>query len=93
MPLGYFQGSCPLFLPRKQSVTPKVFTWFSCYGYPLLNSLCGCRWDEGCVQHIAHICEEIPMSSEELEFLIEKILRCRGHGVMGSGFTVTGGAG
>lgn len=41
----------------------------------LLNSLCGCQWDEGCVQHIAHMCDEIPMSSEELEFLIENILR------------------
>lgn len=41
----------------------------------LFNSLCGCRWDVGCVQHIAHVCQEIPMTSEELLFLIEKILR------------------
>ena len=41
----------------------------------LLNSLCGCRWDSGCVQRIAHMCQEIPMSSDELEFLIQKILR------------------
>ncbi len=45
----------------------------------LLNSLCGCRWEEGegCVQHIAHMSQEIPMSSDELEFLIDKILRYR----------------
>ena len=42
----------------------------------LLNSLCGCRWDTTCVQHIAHMCQEIPMDSDELEFLINKILRC-----------------
>lgn len=41
----------------------------------LLNSLCGCRWDPECVQHIAHMCQEISMNSEELQFLIEKILR------------------
>lgn len=49
----------------------------------LLNSLCGCRWDEGCVQHIAHMCDEIPMSSEELEFLVGKILRCQHAEIMG----------
>lgn len=42
----------------------------------LLNSLCGCRWDTACVQHVAHMCQEIPMDTEELEFLINKILRC-----------------
>lgn len=41
----------------------------------LLNSLCGCRWDPGCVQHIAHMCQEVPMDDEELRFLVEKILR------------------
>ena len=41
----------------------------------LLNSLCGCRWDTGSVQHIAHMCQEIPMETDELDFLINKILR------------------
>ncbi len=41
----------------------------------LLNSLCGCRWESSCVQHIVHISLEIPMDSEELKFLVEKIFR------------------
>ena len=64
----------PLPLPPPENGVEGEMSGDSQKGH-LLNSLCGCRWDTGCVQHIAHMCQEIPMTSDELEFLIEKILR------------------
>ena len=33
------------------------------------------RWEPSCVLYIADMCKDISMTSEELEFLIQKILR------------------
>ena len=41
----------------------------------LMNSLFGCRWDTSCVLHVTDTCREIPMSEDELKFLIQKILQ------------------
>ena len=40
-----------------------------------LNSCQFCSWEPSCVLHIADMCKDIFMTSEELEFLIQKILR------------------
>jgi len=45
------------------------------YKSHLLNSLCSCRWAPSSVLHVTNMCREIPMTSDELQFLIEKILR------------------
>ena len=34
-----------------------------------------CRWEPSCVLYIADMCKDINMTSEELEFLIQKVLR------------------
>ena len=41
-----------------------------------LHCMCGCRWASSSVLHVANMCRDIPMSQDELQFLIEKILRC-----------------
>ncbi|XP_048585448.1 Fanconi anemia group I protein isoform X2 [Nematostella vectensis] len=45
------------------------------YKSQLLNTLCSSRWDPQCVVHLAAMFRDIPMSSDELRFVIEKILR------------------
>ncbi|XP_076588504.1 Fanconi anemia group I protein [Chaetodon auriga] len=41
----------------------------------LINSLCSSRWDPQCVIHLTTMFRDVPLSSEELRFLVEKILR------------------
>ncbi|KAK3697034.1 hypothetical protein QZH41_012504 [Actinostola sp. cb2023] len=45
------------------------------YKKHLLNSLCSSRWDPQCVIHLASMFRDIPMSNEELRFVIEKLQR------------------
>ncbi|XP_039978862.1 Fanconi anemia group I protein [Xiphias gladius] len=41
----------------------------------LINSLCSSRWDPQCVIHLTTMFRDVPLSSEELQFLVEKVLR------------------
>ncbi|XP_039521915.1 Fanconi anemia group I protein isoform X3 [Pimephales promelas] len=45
------------------------------YKKQLINSLCSSRWDPHCVIHLTTMFRDVPLSAEELQFLIEKILR------------------
>nr|XP_046248910.1 Fanconi anemia group I protein [Scatophagus argus]XP_046248911.1 Fanconi anemia group I protein [Scatophagus argus]XP_046248912.1 Fanconi anemia group I protein [Scatophagus argus] len=45
------------------------------YKKQLINSLCSSRWDPQCVIHLTTMFRDVPLSSEELRFLVEKILR------------------
>ncbi|XP_018519642.1 LOW QUALITY PROTEIN: Fanconi anemia group I protein [Lates calcarifer] len=45
------------------------------YKKQLINSLCSSRWDPQCVIHLTTMFRDVPLSSEELQFLVEKILR------------------
>uniref|UniRef100_A0A3B4DFR9 FA complementation group I n=1 Tax=Pygocentrus nattereri TaxID=42514 RepID=A0A3B4DFR9_PYGNA len=45
------------------------------YKKQLINSLCSSRWDPQCVIHLTTMFRDVPLSPEELQFLIEKILR------------------
>ncbi|XP_057185886.1 Fanconi anemia group I protein isoform X2 [Triplophysa rosa] len=45
------------------------------YKKQLINSLCSSRWDPQCVIHLTTMFRDVPLSAEELQFLIEKILR------------------
>ncbi|XP_029288868.1 Fanconi anemia group I protein isoform X1 [Cottoperca gobio] len=45
------------------------------YKKQLINSLCSSRWDPKCVIHLTTMFRDVPMSSEELQFLVEKVLR------------------
>ncbi|XP_071359048.1 Fanconi anemia group I protein [Trachinotus anak] len=45
------------------------------YKKQLINSLCSSRWDPQCVIHLTTMFRDVPLSSEELQFLMEKILR------------------
>ncbi|XP_038155944.1 Fanconi anemia group I protein [Cyprinodon tularosa] len=45
------------------------------YKKQLINSLCSSRWDPQCVIHLTTMFRDVPMSSEELQFLVEKVLR------------------
>ncbi|KAI4888539.1 hypothetical protein NFI96_013036 [Prochilodus magdalenae] len=45
------------------------------YKKQLINSLCSSRWDHQCVIHLTTMFRDVPLSPEELQFLIEKILR------------------
>ncbi|KAM9375874.1 Fanconi anemia group I protein [Pholidichthys leucotaenia] len=45
------------------------------YKKQLINSLCSSRWDPQCVIHLTTVFRDVPLSSEELQFLVEKILR------------------
>ncbi|KAK3789845.1 hypothetical protein RRG08_055131 [Elysia crispata] len=41
----------------------------------LINSLCSCRWVPSVALHMAPLFKDIPLSQDELKFLIQKILR------------------
>ncbi|GFO34133.1 fanconi anemia group i protein-like [Plakobranchus ocellatus] len=41
----------------------------------LINSLCSCRWAPSVALHMAPLFKDIPLSPDELKFLIQKILR------------------
>ncbi|XP_015758447.1 PREDICTED: Fanconi anemia group I protein-like [Acropora digitifera] len=45
------------------------------YKRHLLNTLCSSRWDPQCAIHLAAIFRDIPMTPDELRFVIEKIIR------------------
>ncbi|XP_031554270.1 Fanconi anemia group I protein-like [Actinia tenebrosa] len=45
------------------------------YKRQILNSLCSSRWDSQCVIHLAAMFRDVPMSSEELRFVIDKLQR------------------
>ncbi|XP_047451678.1 Fanconi anemia group I protein isoform X2 [Mugil cephalus] len=45
------------------------------YKKQLINSLCSSRWDPQCVIHLTTMFRDVPLSSEELQFLVDKILR------------------
>ncbi|XP_037538637.1 Fanconi anemia group I protein isoform X2 [Nematolebias whitei] len=45
------------------------------YKKQVINSLCSSRWDPQCVIHLTTMFRDVPLSSEELQFLVEKILR------------------
>uniref|UniRef100_A0A3B4YFJ0 FA complementation group I n=1 Tax=Seriola lalandi dorsalis TaxID=1841481 RepID=A0A3B4YFJ0_SERLL len=45
------------------------------YKKQLINSLCSSRWDPQCVIHLTTMFRDVPLSSEELQFLMEKVLR------------------
>ncbi|KAL7401953.1 hypothetical protein ABVT39_007309 [Epinephelus coioides] len=45
------------------------------YKKQLINSLCSSRWDPQCVIHLTTMFRDVPLSSEELQFLVEKVLR------------------
>ncbi|KAM8750534.1 Fanconi anemia group I protein isoform 1-T2 [Acanthopagrus schlegelii] len=45
------------------------------YKKQLINSLCSSRWDPQCVIHLTTMFRDVPLSSEELRFLVEKVLR------------------
>ncbi|NWS98528.1 FANCI protein, partial [Mionectes macconnelli] len=41
----------------------------------LINTLCSSKWDPQCVIHLANMFRDIPLSEEELQFVVEKVLR------------------
>nr|XP_006139350.1 Fanconi anemia group I protein [Pelodiscus sinensis] len=41
----------------------------------LINTLCSSRWDHQCVIHLANMFRDIPLNAEELQFVVEKVLR------------------
>ncbi|KAM8890961.1 Fanconi anemia group I protein isoform 2-T2 [Spinachia spinachia] len=45
------------------------------YKKQLINSLCSSRWNPQCVIHLTTMFRDVPLSSEELQFLVEKVLR------------------
>ncbi|TMS05108.1 Fanconi anemia group I protein-like protein [Larimichthys crocea] len=45
------------------------------YKKQLINSLCSSRWDPQCVIHLTTMFRDVPLSSEELRFVVEKVLR------------------
>ncbi|XP_037834228.1 Fanconi anemia group I protein isoform X2 [Kryptolebias marmoratus] len=45
------------------------------YKKQVINSLCSSRWDPQCVIHLTTMFRDVPLSSEELQFLVEKVLR------------------
>ncbi|KAM6926892.1 Fanconi anemia group I protein [Lycodopsis pacificus] len=45
------------------------------YKKQLINSLCSSRWDPQCVIHLTTMFRDVPLSSEELQFVVEKVLR------------------
>uniref|UniRef100_UPI0037E9ACE8 Fanconi anemia group I protein n=1 Tax=Semicossyphus pulcher TaxID=241346 RepID=UPI0037E9ACE8 len=45
------------------------------YKKQLINSLCSSRWDPECVIHLTTMFRDVPLSSEELHFVVEKVLR------------------
>ncbi|XP_074533359.1 Fanconi anemia group I protein isoform X1 [Halichoeres trimaculatus] len=45
------------------------------YKKQLINTLCSSRWDSQCVIHLTTMFRDVPLSSEELQFVFEKVLR------------------
>ncbi|XP_020786733.1 Fanconi anemia group I protein [Boleophthalmus pectinirostris] len=45
------------------------------YKKQLINSLCSSRWDPQCVIHLTTMFRDVPLSPEELKFVVEKVLR------------------
>ncbi|XP_020616716.1 Fanconi anemia group I protein-like [Orbicella faveolata] len=45
------------------------------YKRHLLNTLCSSRWDPQCAIHLAAVFRDVPMTSDELRFVMEKIVR------------------
>uniref|UniRef100_A0A3B3YAB2 FA complementation group I n=1 Tax=Poecilia mexicana TaxID=48701 RepID=A0A3B3YAB2_9TELE len=45
------------------------------YKKQLINSLCSSRWDPQCVIHLTTMFRDVPLSAEELQFLVDKVLR------------------
>ncbi|XP_066558133.1 Fanconi anemia group I protein [Amia ocellicauda] len=45
------------------------------YKKQLINSLCSSRWDPHCVIHLTSMFRDVPVSVEELQFVVEKVLR------------------
>ncbi|KAM9352409.1 Fanconi anemia group I protein [Symphorus nematophorus] len=45
------------------------------YKKQLINSLCSSRWNPQCVIHLTTMFRDVPLSSEELRFVVEKVLR------------------
>ncbi|XP_030586920.1 Fanconi anemia group I protein [Archocentrus centrarchus] len=45
------------------------------YKKQLINSLCSSRWDPQCVIHLTTMFRDVPLSSDELQFVVEKVLR------------------
>uniref|UniRef100_A0A8D0H2M9 FA complementation group I n=1 Tax=Sphenodon punctatus TaxID=8508 RepID=A0A8D0H2M9_SPHPU len=41
----------------------------------LINTLCSSRWDHQCVIHLTSMFRDVPLSAEELQFVVEKVLR------------------
>ncbi|KAM6937756.1 Fanconi anemia group I protein [Xenentodon cancila] len=41
----------------------------------MINSLCSSRWDPQCVIHLTTMFRDVPLSSEELQFLVDKVGR------------------
>ncbi|NXN73316.1 FANCI protein, partial [Himantopus himantopus] len=41
----------------------------------LINTLCSSKWDPRSVIHLANMFRDIPLSGEELQFVVEKVLR------------------
>ncbi|XP_009274903.1 PREDICTED: Fanconi anemia group I protein [Aptenodytes forsteri] len=41
----------------------------------LINTLCSSKWDPWTVIHLANMFRDIPLSAEELQFVVEKVLR------------------
>eukprot|EP00062_Callorhinchus_milii_P022135 gi/632979592/ref/XP_007906555.1/ PREDICTED: Fanconi anemia group I protein [Callorhinchus milii] len=45
------------------------------YKKQLINTLCSSRWEPKCVIHLASMFRDVPVSVEELQFVVEKVLR------------------
>ncbi|XP_036398034.1 Fanconi anemia group I protein [Megalops cyprinoides] len=45
------------------------------YRKQLINSLCSSRWDPHCVIQLTSMFRDVPLSKEELQFVVEKVLR------------------
>ncbi|XP_028264400.1 Fanconi anemia group I protein isoform X2 [Parambassis ranga] len=45
------------------------------YKKQLINSLCSSRWDPQCVIHLTTMFRDVPLSLEELQFVVEKVIR------------------
>ncbi|XP_029909717.1 Fanconi anemia group I protein [Myripristis murdjan] len=45
------------------------------YKKQLINSLCSSRWDPQCVIHLTTMFRDVPLAPEELQFVVEKVLR------------------
>jgi Fanconi anemia group I protein len=57
-----------------QSVSCGTMEGFE-YKSQVLNNVCAIKWHGGSVIHLANMFRDIPMSTEELKFVIDKIIR------------------